>query len=225
MATAGTKEPICAIKTSSAVCRTNTDLPPMFGPVMQSAFFWFSPPPNRNEFGTTLWPPTSVASRIGCLPCVISSNDALVEGESWLASLLTSFEDSFNPPLPNSFEDSFNPPSSSPCTNSGAQYPSCLPRLASEHSASSPAAALTAARNARKLPAHCTFRKETHAAAHFVTCLSRARSSARAFSTTAGGWYRITFLLLFVLTRTQSCGTFWNESESSIRNSTSATVT
>jgi len=83
----------------------------------------YVPPPNRNEFGTTLWPPTSVASRIGCLPCVISSNDALVEGESWLASLLTSFEDSFNPPLPNSFEDSFNPPSSSPCTELGSAVP------------------------------------------------------------------------------------------------------
>mmetsp|Transcript_12377 Transcript_12377/g.53132 ORF Transcript_12377/g.53132 Transcript_12377/m.53132 type:complete len:204 (+) Transcript_12377:724-1335(+) len=155
--------------------------------------------PSLTELGTTESPPISVASRIGWRPSRMSRNA--------------------------SSEDSPRSSVSSASRNVGQQYPSCLASAANEHSASSPAAARTAPRSSKNLPAHSTLRKRRHAASHAPACRSRARSSAAARSSTAGGWYRTTFLLLFVLTRTQSCGTPSRDSGSSMRCSTSATVT
>ena len=231
MARAGTKLPHCAMSASVAVCRTKHDFPPMFGPVTTNARGFSepfvdasastappSPPfvtvitpgggvrvpgkhPSLTELGTTRSPPASVASSTGWRPSRMSRNAAAA----------------FSSPLSSL--------SSASSRNVGQQYPSCLASAASEHSASSPAAARVAARSSRNFPAHSTLRKWRQAASQARTCRSRARSSAAARASTAGGWYRTTLLLLFVLTRTQSCGTPSAVSGSSMRCSTSATVT
>ena len=159
--------------------------------------------PSVTELGTTRSPPASVASSTGWRPSRMSRNAAVLAA--------------FSSPLSSL--------SSASSRNVGQQYPSCLASAASEHSASSPAAARVAARSSRNFPAHSTLRKWRQAASQARTCRSRARSSAAARASTAGGWYRTTFLLLFVLTRTQSCGTPSAVSGSSMRCSTSATVT
>ena len=66
---AGTKQPICAIRTIIAVCRMNVDLPDIFGPVIIMSLLSFMS--SRASFGVNGLSP-SIFSITGCLPSLMS---------------------------------------------------------------------------------------------------------------------------------------------------------